>query len=97
MKKLSRKKVIELLQTGDFTIGYHDEGDCEIYKGRHNYEDLIDSVYSPVNNYGGSYLPEIVYLLTEALTGKTEPIKDKPMKALVNTHETISIKIVPHD
>lgn len=70
-----RKDIIELLRSGDFTIAYHDNGDCSLYKGRHNYEDCIDSFvdydWEDINN---GYIPQVVVDLVEALRGKSETI-----------------------
>ena len=65
-------KIIQLLKSGDFTVAYHDNGVCSIYKGKHKYEDLPDSIYEPDDTDG--YAPEIVELLVKALGGKIDSI-----------------------
>jgi len=70
---MDRKKVIDLLKTGNFTIAYHDNGDCRIYKGHKTYEECEKEIYSPEENYDG-YTPEIVEMLVRALQGEVESI-----------------------
>lgn len=73
MKKLSKKAVIELLKTGDFTIAYHDSGYCTIYKNRLSYENLPEDgeVYECDCDMDG-YIPAEVSLLVKALGGRVE-------------------------
>ncbi len=71
---MTKKKVIEILKLGDFTIAYHDSDYCDIYMGKHNYEDLPGK---PIMECGGSsigYIPDVVELLVKALGGKVESV-----------------------
>lgn len=70
------KELIKLLKSGDFTIAYHDNGVCSVYKGRHQYDDLPekeDWEFDMNDNYNG-YAPAIVCYLIQALGGKCESI-----------------------
>lgn len=76
------KKIIELLQTGDFTIIYWDSQEPTLYKGkwdkdkeydRDEYETMNKSeVQIPWAEIG--YVPSIVALLTKALKGDIDSI-----------------------
>jgi hypothetical protein len=70
------KEVKELLRSGDFTIAYHDNGQCSLYKGRHKYDDLPKEEFASFDmndNYNG-YAPAIVVFLVKALKGRCESI-----------------------
>lgn len=69
---MTDKKIIELLKSGNFTLHYHDNGACDLYKGIHkeilpNKE--IASFSLGFNNEG--YLPKEVELLVKALGGES--------------------------
>jgi len=80
---MTKKKLIELLKSGDFTIMYWDREYPNIYKGRWNYykEEKRDNyetmnkaqIEYPMYDMNG-YCPNIVALLTEALGGKSDSI-----------------------
>lgn len=70
------EEVIELLKTGNFTIAYHDNGSCCLYKGKFKYDDLPeaeDYSFDMDDNYVG-YAPSIVHFLASALGGKCDSI-----------------------
>jgi hypothetical protein len=69
---MKKDKVIELLKTGEFTVAYHDNDSCYIYKGHRRYENLGKEIFSPDGSNG--YAPEIVEMLVEALGGNVESI-----------------------
>jgi hypothetical protein len=72
---MTEKKIIELLKTGDFTIAYHDNGQCSLYKGKFEYDDLPEkSLHDFDYNDAEGYCPHIVVLLAKALCGKSETI-----------------------
>ena len=76
------KKIIDLLQSGDFTIIYWDNEDPALYKGKWNKEKEFDrdeyetlhksEVKIPWAEIG--YAPNIVVLLTKALKGNIDSI-----------------------
>lgn len=68
--KPSKKKLIELLKSGNFTLAYHDNDDCCLYEGHQKYDDL--EADSEIFSFGpsDSYAPSEVILLVEALGGK---------------------------
>jgi len=73
---MTKRKIIELLKSGDFTILYHDNECCSLYKGRlKEYDDCpeeADHEFDDLNQAG--YLPSVVELLVEALGGKSDSI-----------------------
>ena len=77
------KKIIELLQSGDFTIIYWDSQEPTLYKGKWNKEKEYDrDEYETMNKsevkipWEGEigYAPSIVALLTKALKGNIDSI-----------------------
>lgn len=67
--------IIQLLKSGDFTIAYHDNSHCSLYKGRFEYDNLPeaeDYEFDFTDTEG--YAPTIVRLLVNALGGKCETI-----------------------
>lgn len=71
---MTKKKVIEILKSGDFTIAYHDSDYCDIYMGKHNYEDLPEKPIKECEDKYIGYIPEVVELLVKALGGKVESV-----------------------
>lgn len=73
---MKEKQIIELLQSGNFTIAYHDNGHCCVYEGKFKYDELPENgeVAEFYDHQSEGYLPEIVQLLTKALKGKSETI-----------------------
>lgn len=73
MKK--QQKIIELLRSGDFTIAYHDNGSCMLYKGKHEYKDLPKREIDIQSEFcaDGYEVPEVVALV-EALGGSVVSI-----------------------
>lgn len=73
---MTEKKIIELLESGDFTIAYHDNGQGGLYKGHYfDYDDLpekADCEFDYSDSEG--YMPLIVQHLTKALGGKSYSI-----------------------
>lgn len=69
---MKRDQIIKLLRSGEFTIAYHDNGQCCLYKGKHSYAKLPkQEVAEYFDHESMSYLPEIVELLCDALKGKS--------------------------
>lgn len=67
------QEIIDLLKTGDFTVAFHDQGECSIYKGIFEYDDLPEKEDYTVIFGGASddgYAPALVIYLCEALKGK---------------------------
>ena len=72
---MKQDELIKLLKTGNFTVAYHDNGYCIIYKGRHEYDDLPKkNIYIPHDMWDVGYAPHIVVLLAEALGGKVDSV-----------------------
>jgi hypothetical protein len=72
---MKKNQLLKLLKSGNFTVAYHDNGYCTIYKGRHEYEDLPDKeVYEPDDLDEIGYAPAIVTLLVEALGGSVDSV-----------------------
>lgn len=68
-------QIIELLKSGDFTLAYHDNLQCTLYRGKHEYEDLPENgVKDFENDFWVGYAPKITCLLVSALQGKIESI-----------------------
>lgn len=69
---MKEKEIIELLKSGNFTIAYHDNGVCSLYKDKYtNYDKIYDE--KPVLEIDcefDGYLPKEVELLIKALGGK---------------------------
>lgn len=65
-------KIIEMLSTGNFTLAYHDQGYCALYKGKRKYEDLEEGeeLKEFSNHRRSDYIPEEVVLLVKMLGGK---------------------------
>ena len=71
----TNKQITELLQSGDFTIAYHDNGVCSLYKGKFDYEDLNKAKeFSSYDQCSEGYIPDVVEELVKALNGKVESI-----------------------
>lgn len=72
---MTDKKIIELMKSGNFTIAYHDNGQCSLYKGKFEYDDLPEKSEHDFE-YGDSegYTPHVVQLLVKALGGASETI-----------------------
>lgn len=73
---MTDKKIIDLLKSGNFTIAYHDNGQCGLYKGKLDYDDLPEKEERLFegNHAALGYAPEIVCILVEALGGKIDSI-----------------------
>ena len=70
---MTRNKILELLRSGNFTIAYHDNQCCLLYKGHHEYDNLPSKeIEMPL--FGEGYTPPEVELLVEALKGKVVSI-----------------------
>jgi hypothetical protein len=70
------QKIIELLQSGDFTIAYHDNGSCCLYKGKYTYDELPEEedFGFDMNEHEIGYAPAIVVHLVRALKGNIDSI-----------------------
>jgi len=69
-------EIIKLLSSGNFTIAYHDNGQCDLYRGKFKYDDLPEEAefgFDMNDNYVG-YAPAIVCHLVKALKGNCESI-----------------------
>jgi len=73
MSKLSEKKVIELLKTGNFSIIYHDNGCGSLYKGHHTTDSVSEKEIEPVYEFepDGYYTSDVDFLV-KALGGKLD-------------------------
>jgi len=81
--KLTKRQLINLFKSGDFTIVYWDSAEPTIYKGKWDYNKECNrddyktmnksQVEIPMYNMNG-YVPDIVEWLAEALKGKTDSI-----------------------
>ena len=74
---MKHKALLKLLQSGNFSVFYWDNLQCEVYKGKHDLDTIAHDV-KPVavfdySNFEG-YLPEIVNVLVQALGGTAESI-----------------------
>jgi hypothetical protein len=69
---------LKILKSGDFTILYHDNGQCDLFEGKYDsYEDVpegVEPIQEFYSNDSEGYCPDIVSLLTKALGGKTYSI-----------------------
>jgi len=71
---MKKEKLLEILKSGDFTIAYHDNGYCNVYRGK--FEDYEDLKGKPIEFDGwedGYAVVETQYLV-EALGGKVVSI-----------------------
>ena len=71
------KKAESLLRSGNFTILYHDNGVCSLYKGHIDYDDVDDdtvAVHEFDDSESTGYLPPVVEELVKALGGKCDSI-----------------------
>ena len=67
---MTENEIIKLLKSGDFTIFYHDNGQCSLYKGKYTEEDLPeDSDVDFDMSDSEGYAPGIVTHLVKALNG----------------------------
>lgn len=77
---MAKQNILKLLESGNFTIIYWDNGQCDLYRGKKRgvSEIGMDENAKPVAEFsdGNSdgYLPEIVSVLVEALGGKSDSI-----------------------
>lgn len=70
---MTRKQIIAMLRTGNFTLAYHDNQYCVLYRGHHDYDHLPKrEITLPPGGEG--YIPVEVELLVEALGGKVETV-----------------------
>ena len=66
-------KLYEFLKSGNFTLVYHDNQACTLYKGKLKDTDEINDKTKVIIEYGGSsegYTPDEVEDLVKALGGK---------------------------
>jgi hypothetical protein len=66
------KEIVALLKSGDFTIAFHDRGECSIYRGKFKYEKLPEKEDYTIQMGAGQegYAPDVVLFLCMALGGK---------------------------
>ena len=85
MTPKQEKELISVLKSGDFTVSYHDNQACIIYKGKYkeasdcpnvwdeNDENELEcnvNFWDMEESFDG-YTPEVVYYLVKALGGKS--------------------------
>lgn len=76
---MKKKKLIETLKSGNFTIAYHDNCFCTLHIGKFTYDELPTDKHGELiskhtfGEYDG-YAPDEVKLLAEALGGKVVSI-----------------------
>lgn len=74
---MNKEKIMQLIRDGEFTLLYHDNGHCCIYKGKYkDYSDVPENA-TPLlefENESDGYLPAEVKLLVEALGGECDSI-----------------------
>lgn len=67
---MTKAQLIRLLKSGNFTIAYHNQGVCSVYRSKMEYEKLPKTELIEIeDNDGEGYAPGIVELLVEALNG----------------------------
>lgn len=73
---MTEDNILKMLQTGDFTIAFHDNDYCCLYKGRYKYDELPEKedVAFDMNVDREGYAPYVMSLLVAALNGKIESI-----------------------
>ena len=72
---LKKIEIIKLLRSGNFTIAYHDNGYCCLYKGKMEYDNLPEEgEVAEFEGLGDGYIPIIVETLVNALKGKVVSI-----------------------
>jgi hypothetical protein len=66
------KEIVALFKSGNFTIAFHDQAYCCIYKGKFDYENLPEQEDYSIDMGSGSegYSPDVVLFLTKALKGR---------------------------
>lgn len=75
-----RKKILEVLKSGDFTLYYHDNGYCSLYPGKIKPSQMDEenkNYVNPIYEFNGctnDYTPEEVSYLVKALNGKVNSI-----------------------
>ena len=75
-EQTKHKELLALLRSGKFTVAYHDNGHCCIYKDRWDYDSLPEGKEVAEYQYADAegYLPDIVKVLVQALGGASETI-----------------------
>ena len=66
-----KKKVIELLKSGNFTLAYQDSCYCSLHVGKKSYDDCTEE--NEIDEFGDTtigYCPAEVEALVKALGGK---------------------------
>ena len=72
---MKEAKITELLKSGNFTLAYHDNGYCCLYKGKLAYDKLPeDGELASYDDNTEGYIPDEVSALVKALGGKVETI-----------------------
>ena len=71
---MKEKQIIDLLKSGNFTIAYHDNEYCCLYKGKLEYDNLPEDGEIAEYDDSRGYIPDIVDILVKALGGKAETI-----------------------
>lgn len=71
---MTKREIIELLKSGDFTIAYHDSGYCCLYQGKIPYSKLPEESIKEFEGTTKGYIPCEVELLVVALGGKVSSI-----------------------
>jgi hypothetical protein len=80
MKKLTKKELIEIIKSGNFTVYYHDNGSSNIYEGKYTeeyfdelieenkFDDFDDENNIFISSFDGYYTEDLA-LLIKALGG----------------------------
>lgn len=74
--EMNKQSIIKILKSGNFTLAYHDNGYCDLYKGRYEYDELPEDENSIAEFEGmeEGYIPAEVLYLIEALGGKVDSV-----------------------
>lgn len=70
---MSRKKLLEIISSGNFTVYFHDNGCCNLYKGKFTQNQIESEKFQedPIfESEGSSYYTDLEELLVDALKGK---------------------------
>lgn len=79
MTKSERKRIMEVLRNGNFTLTYKDSGVCNLYIGKYSLSKIPKTLvpfmeFDNDDNEFDGYMPIEVSLLVEALGGKSSSV-----------------------
>ena len=75
LKAKKRRKIVELLKSGNFTVSYSDIGICCIYEGKYEHDNLPEIPFHEFSCEMNGYMPVEMMLFIEALNGKADVIE----------------------